>query len=308
MPEPDQNDARPRRRNWLSFRLTTQFLIVTVAAIIVAYPQLHRRWLFHQFTAYVDQDLRELSNEKQEAFGELAKNLLPEEEIEFGHSPENWFVWKVSTDNGERYVLFRGVPTRSIPDTCGAKLDLFNKHGFLVGRSSFYTGWRSDISDAALELDRLPGETLVRIHSVGAKHYYAFIDDEVALLRLEDYKGNQVPNDYHYPNMTIGPWPSLQTEQEWIDALNSSRPAVVLQALTWFAGEHRPADEPDQNFEMESLENAQHVAHVRSNPEAKAAVVRLLDHPIPWIADGARFALPRFEEASDKIKKAGSIP
>jgi hypothetical protein len=298
--------ARINRR-WLSFRLSTVFLVVTAVAIGFGYRHIHRYIQFQRLKTFVDCDIRALPEPKRKEFDRITASLLPAKsrlEIIGWYFRENWFVWRLSTDRGMRFVLFQGEHITSIPGVSSAHVFLFDFSGRLVGQSSFSTGWRIDIHDAALSTDKVKNENLIRINTAPVingvdirTQYYAIIDDALALVRLEDSSGACIQNDYAAPNHTIGPNAIRRSESEWIRALSDARPAEVLRTLVWLSGHHsRPIENPG-NIHIETYEDATLHLKVRMNPKTKFLLESLAANPDSWIADAIQIAAHSLEEA-----------
>jgi len=275
------------KRQWLTFKLSTLFLIVSAAAVLFGYPHIRRQIQFHRFQAYVGQDIRNLPESERESFSAIVNDLVPDQPRGVRaliDGRENWFVWHLSTEDGMRFVLFQGDPIKDIPGNSGAYIYLFDARGRLVGQSSFSTGYRMDITDAAIVSDEIKGESLIAV-STGpafgrediAKEYYAFLGDNVVLVRLEDKTGAFVGNDYCSSHHTIGPATMARTDGEWIEALKSSDPVEMLRTLTWLGGKHNsPWRAPGE----ESLQ-------VRNHPDIASAVDVLTRNPHPWVSEAA---------------------
>jgi hypothetical protein len=218
-------------RRWLTFRLSSLFLVVTVAAIVCAFPRLYRQLQFERFKTFAGQDIRKLSEAEQARFTSVVGSLIPSEQphlsLIFRH---NWYVWKLQGNGRTRFMLFQGEPITSIPGISQAHIHLIDAFGHIVGQYSFSTGWRIDINDAAMESNPMVGETVIVVKTSPvingadiATQYYAIQDDKVVLIRMEDNQGIALANHYGAPNHTIGPEAAKRTESEWANGLSSPR-------------------------------------------------------------------------------------
>ena len=274
-------------RKWLTFRLSTLFLVMSSAAVVCGYPHIRRQIQFQRFKAYVGQDIRNLPESERESFSAIINDLIPDQPqgiYAILDGRENWFAWRLPTENGIRFVLFQGNPIWEIPSASGANIYLFDDWGRLVGQSSFSTGWRIDITDAAIISDEIKGESLIAVTtgpSIGgrsiAKQYYAFLDENVVLVRLEDKTGAFVGNEYW--SHDIGPATIARTEGEWIGALNSSDPIELLRTLTWLAGKH--------NSPFRGRSERRLPVDIREYPEMGPVVDALTQNAHPWISEAA---------------------
>lgn len=71
-----------------------------------------------------------------------------------------------------------------------------------------------------------------------AKQFYALVNDDVLLIRLEDKAGHLIRNTYGAPNHTFGFTITGRSANEWKAALESGDFAEVLATLTWLSGTH----------------------------------------------------------------------
>jgi len=201
----------------------------------------------------------------------------------------------VSTDRGPRTLLFQGEMMMSIPGRSQAHLALFNGGEFLR-QETFVTGYRSQILDAAIVKDRLPGEELIAVETrgwSGAKRYYALINDRPVLVRLEESEGELLANEYPWSHVFENPDPPLQAD-DWIRQLDEPRASRVLQALVWLG----PRND-------ESLRNDLVHPVVCRDPRTLAAVQRLAKHENPWVAEMAAMTLQKLSTRYSRQKTGG---
>ena len=292
----DKKASPQRSRGWLTVNLRMLFLAVTIVAIAFAYRHIRRQVQFQRFKAFVGQDIRTLPEADQHRLSSIVKDLVfAPESFEFdADRPQNWYVWQLSSGATSRFVLLQGQPLVKTPGTSSANIYLFDSVGQMVGRSSFSTGWRADVVDAALLPNKIGSEPVIRINTIPdingrdlAAQYYGIRDDSVVLLRLEDGSGNCIPNIYSWPNLTIGPLPSARKDSEWTRALHDSGTIEVLQALIWLGGDHTHRDTTENAGEVTGCMN------VRRDPETRAALERLAGDKDRWISQSAKLALEK---------------
>lgn len=287
-------------RRWLTFRLSTLFLAVTVAAIVCALPRLYRQLQFERFKTFAGQDIRKLSEAEQTRFAAIVNSLIPNEQTHLSlifH--QNWYVWKLQCEGTTRFVLFQGEPITSIPGTSQAHVHLFDAFGQVVGQTSFSTGWRIDILDAAIESNPLAGETVIVVKTTPvingadiATQYYAIQHDNVVLIRMEDHQGVAIANHYGAPNHTIGPEAVRRTESEWMRGLSSLRVTEVLRTLAWIGGSHaEPMQNPGNVYREDFDSSTLHVI-VCQRADVRRAVLELASSSSnPWVVEAAKLAL-----------------
>jgi hypothetical protein len=269
-----------RRRAWLTFKLSTLFLIVTVVAVVLAYPRIQHQLRFQKLKSYVGKDLRTLPEMERTALDQIIKRLLHSSKSDSDAfiilRYENWFVWELPTNKGTRFVIFQGQPIFMIPGTSNANIALLGPSGRLIAQSEFSTGWRIDISDAKLLPNRIRGESVIQVDSHPvinggdvARQFYGVVGDRVVLLRLEDSNAECIPNYYAAPNHTIGPDAPPRTEDEWLRCLEDSKSAEILSSLVWVGGQHgRPIQNPG-NVAIEDVNQATTHLKVREHPKTK---------------------------------------
>lgn len=292
---------RPLRK-WLSFRLSTLFLAVTIVAIAFGYRHIRRQIQFSRLKGYVNTNIRKLPERERQSFAKLAEDLLPGRNRLGFIFRENWFIWRLPTANGPRFVLVQGEHIFNVPGTSSAHIHLFDTLGRLVHTSSFSTGWRIDVIDAAIEAGKIKGESLICIRTEPvingadiARQFYAIIDDSVTLIRIENESGECIPNTYSAPNHMVGPETIVRTEQEWLRALSATNTSEVLRTLTWLGGHHGKPFENPGNILIESFGDATLHARVRENERTQTLLKSLLSSPDGWIGEAAQLAIQEID-------------
>lgn len=163
----------------------------------------------------------------------------------FALAPEPWHVWKVGRNQQERYVVLLGEDALTIPGGSSACVQLFDSSLHRIKSWSFQTGWRNTITKALLAYYAEIGQNVIVLHTARyingrnvAKQYFAFGNDRLRVVRIENDRGEAVLNEYVYPNYEIGIVPDSTTVEEWVSLLKSSDKADVLSALVFLGGRH----------------------------------------------------------------------
>jgi hypothetical protein len=178
--------ARPRWR--FTFRLSTLFVLITIAAFVCAAPRFYRQYQFWQLKSYVNRDLRQLSAEEHKKFDRLVAKLLPDVAT-VGAWHQHWYLWQVSTDRGPRLVLFQDEMLHQIPGNNYCHLFLFSESGEFVAHERLTIGSRTRLHDAALIKNRVPNQVVVALETNSFfgggidKEFYALINDRPILIR-----------------------------------------------------------------------------------------------------------------------------
>lgn len=286
--------TRPRWR--FTFRLSTLFVVITIAAVACAWPRIYRQIQFWRFKTYVGRDLQHMGEQEQRRFDRIVASLVPPKEF---HFDTHMRVWRVPTQQGERFVLYQGSGIFSIPDNAQTTLKVFDDSGNLLRETVIWVGWRIFPYDSEVITESGFSEPLFVVHSAptinGAdisRQVYALVNNRPELLRLEDSNGKLVPNAYAWPNHTIGSDAEPRTESQWVELLTRGDNFAVLQALVWIGGTHhgRPIRNP-VGIHIEDYEQAVLHRQVCSRPEVVASLQKLSKDKHLWIAEAATKAL-----------------
>ena len=249
---------------------------------------------------FLERDLRTLDDTSKEELKKALSGLYPKsDKMSMAFAPQPWYLWQQKLPGGRlRYILFEGQPIFMIPGTSSATVRLLDVEGVEVGHSSFSTGWRINLDSASLRQEPALGVQVIEVRTQpvinGADivcQIYGILEDRVALLRLEDSKGNVLVNNYYNPNHTIGPEPPVRSAEEWEQSLKSNDPVVVLEALKWVGGSHRtdPAP-PPPNIGIEGQDETRLSIAVRQRPGVREAIKELAQSNNEWIKEAAQQA------------------
>jgi hypothetical protein len=270
--------------------------------------------------AYLGKDLRALSEDEQIEFDSLIAQLAPEARAfrastgpltgnprewwdcltakPVAHVRRSWYLWRVPNGHGQdRLVLFQGEPLWVIPSSSSARIYVFDPEGRLLTKCEFPTGWRITIKDARWLEDSGHGFPCLRVCSAAsingadiASQYYAFLDDNFALVRLETSAGADVPIFWSGSNHDIGPPAPKRTPEQWEMALRSSNQAQVLQTLVWLGGHHPDLPFLEKYGAPGQFEEATRALATRARPEVRSVVETLTRSEDLWLREAAQTA------------------
>ncbi|MCC9606754.1 hypothetical protein LOC68_16275 [Blastopirellula sp. JC732] len=292
--ESEQNPPPRRRRNWRSFGLKTLFVLVTIAAIVAAYPHFYRRYQIHKLKSFVDQDVRQLEEDKRNELRRVVNILIDRPIYGWYDRSQYWRVWRIPTPDGFRFVLLRVFP-RENQNTNTVKICILNDNCRMVNESEFDTGNSITLRNATLDYDQFPEQPIIQFHMMHfsdgqavATEYYSILDGQVALLRLEDRDGELIS----YPVANVGPPAIEKSEAEWKESLSSPHLPEVLSTLAWLGESYSHSGAAND-------ENTPLPSRVKTDPATQAAIAKLAKHEHPWIAEAALY-LVHENELEDK--------
>lgn len=204
---------------------------------------------------------------------------------------------KISNVQGKNYYVLIGmINPMIVPSNCELQVQLFDSQGTFLKYISFNSGWRMDLTRAKVEFISEISRELIIAESYPeingrdvAKQYYGLINDEISLVKLENSKGEIVPNYYYASNHTIGSIPSDLTEQQWINSLNSNDIIEVLATLTFLGGQH--SDKFDQLFAGEKSKRVKLVEKIHANQSVKLKISEFIKSDNRWLNDAANLFL-----------------
>jgi hypothetical protein len=194
-------------------------------------------------------------------------------------------------------VLFQGRTLFAIPGGAGIRIVIHDSTGDYIAHTEFSAGSRVQILDAALTRDKSVIEIQCSfwITEKLRKQFYALHKDRVALVRLEDARGQLTPNSYRHRGPWIGPKLPARTADEWEDLLLSAKSAEVLESLMWIGGNHDTLPERWPGYlSKEEAEAAKFVAAVRGRPNVKRRIGELSHSDDAWVREAAKLAGKQF--------------
>ena len=211
-------------------------------------------------------------------------------------APVPWHVWKVNTPE-VRYVVFSGQHIYMIPGTSSASILLLSATGAEIGSWSFSTGWRIDIQSASISFDDKLQAQVITISTAPvingrdvAKQYFAFVDDKLYFIRMEDRKGKLIRNHYLSPNLTLGGDLPAKDVASWSALLESGKLPLRLAALTYLSGTHMNPDRPRTEVTSESVEDAKVARAFREAISTKKRIADYRQSDYGWLKEAADLA------------------
>lgn len=190
-------------------------------------------------------------------------------------------------------VLLVMDPRMAIPGTARLRIVVWDEHGTQLSQApEFHVVWRAVIRSAQLVRDPEGRDVIEVVTDVmlETRQYYAIIDGDAALVRLE---GHQRRNGYIYTTSTIGPPVAVTDRATCLATRGSTDPFVVLELLMWLTADHGPPeiiDLPPGYLEPEAIRL--HVGQLLTDPEVIAALRHVLQtFKHPWVRDAAHEAL-----------------
>lgn len=208
-----------------------------------------------------------------------------------------WRVWKTRSNGIVRYIILLGKPETIIPGGSSACVQLFNPSVKRIRSWCFQTGYRGTPDSASFEYSPDLASDLIVLHMVRfingrdiAKEYFAIRNDRLQFIRMENSTGGIVQNEYIYRDYEIGVVPDANTEQQYLELLESEDKADVLSALMFLGGRH--IREPQRTFKDEPTESkyAQFFRQLLDSPRIRDAITGLSNSDNEWIRQAAVLA------------------
>jgi hypothetical protein len=124
--------------------------------------------------------------------------------------------------------------------------------------------------------------------------YYALLQTNLFMVRLEDNKGILLRNHYRWRNPPNGPEVPTRTKDEWIKCLESSNVVEQLSALVWLTGFHLASQETRMtDHNQESVEDSKRFEAVRDDARTARIMNRLREDGNKWIQQYAGLGILR---------------
>lgn len=268
--------TRPRWR--FTIRLSTLFVLITIAAVACNSPRFYRQWQIWQIKKYVNQDLRELPADERRALQELTRKIWPASaDIDWG-TPANWFIWRIPSDRGIRLVLFEEEEDFFGDDR--VHLTLCNDAGDFIRQICISPLDRVGIIDASVSTTVLPGEAIIglqmmSLHQGLQKHYFAVVNDQVIWVRAETPEGEICFRAWTY---------------DWYDSDKK------LSLETWT---HQFSDPRDPNVLHAMLRIYEGSSDSSLSVEVQQQLSELSRHRHPWVAEMAKATLKKLPVAGE---------
>ena len=164
-----------------------------------------------------------------------------------------------------------------------------------------YIGWTTirklsdDYPYPIIEVNLIEYDGTGRDRGSLAREYFAVTMNDVKLLRIENFSGELIRNQYASPNWTVGIWNKTWTESEILHALDSKDKATLLDVLVWIGGVHSTSMEKPTILGMEIYaESGDQVAlihRIQGNRDVKSKLKKLAQSEDRWIREAATNAL-----------------
>jgi hypothetical protein len=283
-------------------KIITLFLTTALSSCLAQEPA-------NDLASYIGRDLRKLGTNELASLRERFKSKAGEDLGEkWGwRSLEPWSLTPYATIDAA-WVFVEAYPGYDIPDVSGMKLHFFDKSWTCTCKHTFPTGYRFFLNSVTVqkrpELDRPLIVAKVTssgpfITSPGAKRpafeqgdfqlqYYALLETNLFIVRLEDNKGVLARNHYRWRNPPKGPAVPQRTKEAWLKSLDSSSAVEQLAALVWLTGSHlSSAEERKSDHNQESVEDAKTFEAVRDDSRTKSILGSLKKHKNKWIQEYA---------------------
>jgi hypothetical protein len=244
-------------------------------------------------------DISKLSEPQLANLTKHISKLVPQrtydEPLGFDFAPDR--VW--TTPGSERPVCLLFETRRFIPHpgSTPIRITVFDHLGNTVSETTFTTGHRCYMQEVRFE--PLPGSdsplVIVNTTEAGlgpdvARQFYAPIDGQYELIRLENEDGNVSRNRYYVRHFMCGPAVPRQSDADWAGDLLSADRNRSLRALVWLGGVHRTANPKTGPNETESLAELQSVQRVRANPRVVERLKELSRSEDRWLREAAILA------------------
>lgn len=266
-----------------------------VNSLTIGQSQSDKSAAWQALLSFENQTLSKLAKPQAEKLQKAIEALIGKRENEL-LVPR--FLTKISNSKGQtRYALIEESPLLTIPGNSGLSVHVFTLDGSLIRSSIFQTGWRIVVTDIRVaylaQIDRqaleVKSEPVINGRDV-AKQFYALVNDDVLLIRLEDKAGHLIRNAYGAPNHIFGLTITGRSANDWQDALESSDTAEVLATLTWLSGSHWDPKEPAPEYQREDMSEARLADDVRGRERVKTALNTLRLSENLWVRQAAELA------------------
>jgi hypothetical protein len=265
-------------------------------------------------SAYIDRNLWKLDEAGVEKFWldfRLLTGDAPEETKPF-ESLEAWAVSRFRSGNAE-WAFIEAYRGYNVPDVSAVRVHVFDKEWKRLARHSFPTGYRFFLNQATVRKDDALQQDLlvVKVTSTGPflvlpngeqkpafeqgdfqRQYYAFLDDRMALIRLEDNNEKLVRNNYCWSTPMKGGEIPKRSSDQWIMSLASDSVAQQLATLVWLSGTHlKSTEQRYQNVNQESIEDSSLFESLQNNDTVRKTLTELQNSEVKWVNEYAKLAI-----------------
>jgi hypothetical protein len=246
--------------------------------------------------SFIEKPLYKLNKDSKDEVESLVLDIFPNRKKDSSHFEfEPWYFWKV---DGKQihFILLETASVWTVPGTTPVSLHIFDSKGILLKSLQFHTGHRIYLRKAvliqsfSLEKIKIPViefsvefSGMIRVdenqQQIFAKQYYAFMGDNIVLIRLEDHDGFIIRKRYDYGQFAPLDLPK-RSEKEWEIALLSNNEVEILQTLVWMGGIHY----------YENIEDIQLLENLRKRNKVQQCLNKLKKSGNKWIREAASLA------------------
>lgn len=242
------------------------------------------------------------------------------------------FILEIKTKQGaNNYAVIESPTTFVAPGQQVHTIYFFDQSAKLLNKEIFSSGWRMFVSKAEIIKNDNIAVPILKIDAGGfggfnyadrSSQYYALLEDDVILIRLESNKkyafynlDNRNTYGCDYP--AIGPKMPDRNVEDWVKSLYSEDKIKILQTLMWLGGRHNTLDDLNQEQEEQerirkqnpdlekwetTLEKCPHIIKqvqvyesVKNRQDVKKRLQELTNSSNLWIKEAAQLALTPIE-------------
>ncbi len=213
-------------------------------------------------STYKGKDLRTLDEKDHASFMRAFRTLTGDkrQEKKGWRGTEPW--WVAEYQYGPiKWILLEGYPGYDIPDLSYAKVHRFGETWNYLGETTFPTGYRMRLDRVDLAKEPTVDAPVLRAYTLCQGPFtvqsngnrspmaearqkqcqvYVVMSNRVAMVRLEDGVGRQLPNDQGWNPPQKGLAPVERAVPDWVSTLQSSNVVEVLESLMWLSNSRLP--------------------------------------------------------------------
>jgi hypothetical protein len=304
--KPSQGEAAGHRANMELIKTLKFFIVIFLAMALTSWGEQGGK---QDLSRYAGRDLRKLGTNELASFqGEVKARTGVTLGVKVGwDSLESWLLAPYETSK-TAWVMVEAYPGYDVPDVSSVQLHFFDKSWAHICSESFPTGYRMRLDEVKVEKRKELGNPVIMAKTISTgpfitspgpkrpafeqgdfqRQYYALLQTNLFLVRMEDNEGVLVRNHYRWRIPPKGPPVPARTKEEWIGGLNSSNVVEQLSTLVWLTGSHLSSKwerRPDHN--EESVEDSKLFESVSTDPRTAAALERLKKDKNKWVQDYA---------------------
>jgi hypothetical protein len=250
---------------------------------------------------YRGKELSKLEDHDAKDLLQTITKIVPNRTYQAHFDYRPWYLWEVRNKSGQPlFILFEVDNTGPHPGTTPIRITELNQTGKVAGETTILTGHRCYLRRVNLETTLLDGEYPIITIGTGPgpgpgpniyTQYYAKIERNYHLIRLEDYSGHATRNGYYVRHFQSGTALPKQDQSQWESDLFTNERARILRALLWLGGTHYDLKEGDKlDGQAEIREDVLLVRKVRANKKVIGRLKQLIESDDRWIREAAKLA------------------